>query len=154
MRCLNRYSLTRDVVFLRSIFSLLCFGIFLNINHSYAFGIFLNINHSYADESFVVTGNTYEESYIHKLDLTVANQYGEVEITKIGLFSPFRRYSWFRVGDVIEAINGKKTTVLGLSELKENSTPWVKYRRGSETSEIQIGLEKTIFGQHDYSTHR
>ena len=142
MRCLNRYRFTRDVVFLRSIFSLLCFGIILNINHSYA------------DESFVVTGNTYEESYIHKLDLTVANQYGEVEITKIGLFSPFRRYSWFRVGDIIETINGKKTTVLVLSALKENSTPWVKYRRGSETSEIQIGLEKTIFGHHDYSTLR
>ncbi|GEM_PF-3373523 len=84
--------------------------------------------------------------YIYSLDLTVAeNDSEDIEIIKIGLYSPFRRYSWFRVGDVIESINGINATINELSSLRDYETPWIKFRRGHDVSEVQIGLEKTMY---------
>lgn len=87
-----------------------------------------------------------EEEYIRNLDLTVVERdEGDVAILKIGRHSPFRRYSWFRVGDVIEEVNGVKSTVYVLHALT-NETPKIKYRRGIEFSTIrQIGLETNIY---------
>ena len=88
----------------------------------------------------------YQHGYIYNLDLTVKeDEVGKYEIVKIGYYSPFRRYSWFRPGDVIEAVNGEKTTLCVLSGLDKNQTPWIKYRRGATVSEKQIGLEMTVF---------
>lgn len=87
-----------------------------------------------------------EEEYIRNLDLTVVERdEGNVAILKIGRHSPFRRYSWFRVGDVIEEVNGVKSTVYVLHALT-NESPKIKYKRGVGLSIIrQIGLEKNIY---------
>lgn len=92
-----------------------------------------------------------EEEYIRHLDLTVIESVeGDVTIIKIGRHSPFRRYSWFRVGDVIEEVNGVKSTVYVLHSLS-SEPPRIKYRRGLEMSAIrQIGLEKTVYGRPLY----
>ncbi len=87
-----------------------------------------------------------EEEYISNLDLTVVeHDEGNVAIMKIGRYSPFRRYSWFRVGDVIEEVNGVKSTAYALHALT-NESPKIKYRRGVGLSTMrQIGLEKNIY---------
>ncbi len=70
------------------------------------------------------------------------NDRGDIEIVKTGIYSPFRRYSWFRVGDMIEIINGEKTSVLVLHSLRYHETPWIKYRRGNDISKLQNRFEK------------
>ena len=88
----------------------------------------------------------YQNGYIYNLDLTVReDEVGKYQIVKIGYYSPFRRYSWFRPGDIIEAVNGEEATLCVLSRLDKNQTPWIKYRRGATVSEKQIGLEITVF---------
>ena len=74
-----------------------------------------------------------DQGYIPSLHLTVTeNDRGDIEIVKTGIYSPFRRYSWFRVGDMIEIINGERTSVLVLHSLRYHETPWIKYRRGND----------------------
>lgn len=115
------------------------------------FGILLSFSSTHANEPAVILDMGFESDYIYSLDLTVMrSDDGDVKIVKIGFFSPFRRYSWFRVGDVIETVNGRRTTVYALSNLNQNETPWIKYRRGLVVSELQIGLEKVIYSQSYY----
>ena len=55
--------------------------------------------------------------YIWFLGITVAeNHNGNINIIDIRRHGPFRRYSWFHVRDVIEAVNGKKVNVFELQE--------------------------------------
>ena len=93
-----------------------------------------------------------ESEYIKALDITVIEQEeGNVAILQIGRYSPFRRYSWFRAGDVIESVNGVKTTVYVLNSLQKDQDPHVKYRRGDNVSaERQISLEISIYGLPPY----
>ncbi len=98
--------------------------------------------------AFLLTPNAYAfEEYIKILDITVVEQdEGEVTILKIGRFSPLRRYSWFRVGDIIESVDGIKTTVYSLLAINENQGPHIKYRRGTDLeAERQISLEKPVY---------
>ena len=104
-----------------------------------------------AGEQAVWMEREMAQDYIYSLDLTVVeNDLGDIKIVKIGYYSPFRRYSWFRVGDVIEEVNGERTTLYSLSSLSKHETPWIKYRRGPEVSEKQIGLETSVFGPSDF----
>ena len=101
----------------------------------------------------LLASNTYADNeYIKALDITVAEQNeGSVVILQIGRYSPFRRYSWFRAGDVIETVNGVKTTVYVLNSLQKNQDPYIKYRRGVNISaERQISLEMSIYGLPPY----
>lgn len=93
-----------------------------------------------------------DNEYIKALDITVAEQdRGGVVILEIGKYSPFRRYSWFRVGDVLETVDGVKTSVYVLNSLQKNQDPHIKYRRGVNISaERQIGLEQPIYGPPSY----
>lgn len=102
---------------------------------------------------FLPVPNAYAvEEYIKILDITVIEQdEGEVAIIKIGRFSPLRRYSWFRVGDIIETVDGIKTTVYSLLAINENQGPHIKYRRGADLeAERQISLEKPIYDRPLY----
>ncbi|KMP12542.1 hypothetical protein UZ36_00285 [Candidatus Nitromaritima sp. SCGC AAA799-C22] len=111
----------------------------------------LNFGAAHAENEIFFDEPGMEQEYIHTLDLTVIeSDRGDIQIAKIGYYSPFRRYSWFRVGDVIESVNGEKTTLITLYGLAENETPWIKYRRGFEVSEKQIGLEKVMYGPPDF----
>ncbi len=86
--------------------------------------------------------------YIKALDLTVEeNAESEVVIVAIGRYSPFRRYSWFREGDVIESVDNEKATIWGLNALTNSQDPRIAYRRGEhEVSVVQISLEKSFYG--------
>ena len=101
----------------------------------------------------LMASNAYaEREYIETLDITVVEHGdGAVVILAIGRHSPFRRYSWFRVGDVIETVDGVKTTVYVLNSLRESQDPLIKFRRGVDLStERQIGLERSIYGLPPY----
>jgi len=85
--------------------------------------------------------------YIQALDITVAETpSGDIDIIHIGRYGPFRRYSWFRVGDVIEAVDGKKVSIFDLQGIDRSQTPVIRYRRGQYTAERQISLERTLYG--------
>ncbi len=117
-------------------------------------GIMFTFNSTLAMEGVDIQILNLDKDYIHSLDLTVMkNDSGDIEIVKIGYYSPFRRYSFFRVGDVIETVNGERTTIFALSSLGDYETPWIKYRRGNDIAELQIGLEKTVYGPPDYLDH-
>lgn len=103
--------------------------------------------------AFLSTPQVYaNEEYIKALDITVLERdEGDVVILKIGRFSPFRRYSWFRAGDVIENVDGVKTTIYVLHALHSNQDPHIKYRRDNGlTAMRQISLEKPVYGPPAY----
>ena len=97
----------------------------------------------------------YDE-YIKSLDITVTeNEEGNVAIVNIGRYSPFRRYSWFRVGDVIETVDGVKTSIFVLVALQNNQTPHIKFKRSNDNSaERQISLINPVYGVPDYIDYR
>jgi hypothetical protein len=45
---------------------------------------------------------------------------------------------------MIEIINGERTSVFVLPSLRYYKTPWIKYRRGNQISELQNRFEKII----------
>ncbi|MFQ5672476.1 MAG: hypothetical protein ACE5G9_05225 [Nitrospinales bacterium] len=102
----------------------------------------------YPNQGYAITmvkGMTGE--YIKVLDITVAeNRQGDINIVRIGRYGPFKRYSWFRVGDVIEAVDGKKVSIFDLQGIDQSQTPFIRYRRGRQTAERQISLERTLYG--------
>ncbi|MBI5427711.1 MAG: hypothetical protein HZA02_05445 [Nitrospinae bacterium] len=94
-------------------------------------------------------GFTFDRhEYIKTLDITVEeNAESEVVIVNIGRYSPFRRYSWFRAGDVIESVDNAKATIWGLNALTNSQEPRITYRRGAHgISAVQISLEKSFYG--------
>lgn len=97
-------------------------------------------------------GHAFERvEYIKVLDITVAKDIsGDIKIVNIGRHGPFRRYSWFRVGDVIEAIDGVKTGILELREIDRKQDPKIRFRRGMRVVERQISLETILYGDPPY----
>lgn len=93
-----------------------------------------------------------EAEYITVLDITVVeHENGNVAILQIGRYSPFRRYSWFRAGDIIVEINGIKTTTFILNALDRKNEPFIKYKRGADpVAERQISLRQPVFGLPPY----
>lgn len=93
-----------------------------------------------------------EAEYITVLDITVFERAdGDVAILQIGRYSPFRRYSWFRVGDVIVEVNGIKTTTFVLNTLHKNQEPYIKFKRGADAiAERQISLGQPVYGLPPY----
>lgn len=93
--------------------------------------------------------------YIWVLDINVTtNDNGEVMITKIGRFGPFRRYSWFRVGDVIEAVDGSKPSIFDLQMIDRKRLPKIRFRRGTERGERQISLERSYYGYPSWANRK
>ncbi len=91
------------------------------------------------------------KEYIFKLDLTVLEKInGDIEINKIGPRSPFRRYSWFRVGDVIEEVNNQKASIFLLTTLNHDQLAWIKYRRKLVIEKKQIDLKLSVYGPSPY----
>ena len=89
--------------------------------------------------------------YIFKLDLTVLKKInGDIEIIEIGRVSPFRRYSWFRAGDVIEEVNNQKASLFLLTTLNHDQIAWIKYRRRSVVQKKQIDLKVSVYGRPPY----
>ena len=85
--------------------------------------------------------------YISGLDLFVVEKIdGDIQINKIGMLSPFRRYSWFRVGDVIEEVNNKRVSIDLLNNLHNNQIAWIKYRRRLVVEKKQIDLKLSVYG--------
>lgn len=93
-----------------------------------------------------------EAEYITVLDITVVeHENGNVAILQIGRYSPFRRYSWFRAGDIIVEINGIKTTTFILNSLDKKNEPFIKFKRGADPeAERQISLRQPVFGLPPY----
>lgn len=102
----------------------------------------ISVSNAYADD----------KEYIKTLDITVVEyNEGAVAILQIGRYSPFRRYSWFRIGDIIETVDGVKTTVYVLNSLQKNQDPHIKYRRGVDIpAERQISLEMPVYDRPPY----
>ena len=94
--------------------------------------------------------------YIKSLDITVIeSSEGDVAIQEIGRHSPFRRYSWFRIGDVIQEVDGIKTSIYVLVALQNNQTPHIKYKRSGDLSaERQISLVKSVYGVPDFVNYK
>ena len=96
-----------------------------------------------------------KEEYISHLDLLVCeNNEGKVEIVKIGRLSPFRKYSWFRVGDLIEEVEGQAASVILLHSTYGNLQAWIKFRRGGLSRKIQMPLTLSIYGLPGWLPHR
>lgn len=102
----------------------------------------ISVSNAYADN----------KEYIKTLDITVVEyNEGAVGILQIGRYSPFRRYSWFRIGDIIETVDGVKTTVYVLNSLQKNQDPYIKYKRGVDIpAERQISLEMSVYDRPPY----
>ncbi len=104
-----------------------------------------------ATESYSPGEQIVQKEYIRVLDITVLeNESGEIRIADIGRYSPFRRYSWFRVGDVIERVDGVRTSIFRLNSLNNYQLLWVKYRRGPKSVKRQISLELSVYGLPPY----
>ena len=101
---------------------------------------------------FQVTPIYAETEYITVLDITVVeHDNGNVAILQIGRYSPFRKYSWFRAGDVIVEINGIKTTTFALNALDKKHEPFIKFQRGTDPIvERQISLRQSVYGLPPY----
>lgn len=100
----------------------------------------------YAEKSWGV-----ETEYIAVLDLTIwENENGEIQITQIGRYSPFRRYSWFRAGDVILSLNGREPSIFSLNSLSNDQSLSVKFKRDGFVGEREISLELSVYGLPPY----
>lgn len=92
--------------------------------------------------------------YVWILDITVdQGNNGEITIAAIGRYGPFRRYSWFRIGDVIEAVDGVRVaSIFDLLSIHREQDPFIRYRRGVDVEEKQISLERSIYGAPPFLT--
>ncbi len=88
----------------------------------------------------------YPGEYIRHLDIVVdENEDGNITIVKIGKWSPFRRYPWFRAGDTIDKVEGKKASLFILHSLLPNQDAWITYTRDI-SHKVQINLTLISFG--------
>lgn len=89
----------------------------------------------------------YTGEYIRHLDLVVDEGHdGSIVIVKIGRWSPFRRYPWFRAGDTIDEVENQKASILVLRSLTANQDAWITFTRGEDSKKVQINLALNFFG--------
>ncbi|MBT3365688.1 MAG: hypothetical protein HN472_14400 [Nitrospina sp.] len=89
----------------------------------------------------------YPGEYIRHLDIIVnEDESGSISIVKIGRWSPFRRYPWFRAGDTIDEVEEKKASLISLRSLIRNQDAWISYTRGEYSHRVQINLKLNFFG--------
>ena len=98
---------------------------------------------------YVLSAGEEEIRYIPTLDLEVTQTLdGKIEIVRIGPYSPFRKYCLFRIGDIIETVDGQETTLFLLYALGNEQNPRIQFnRKGLFTDVVQISLRLSIYGK-------
>ncbi len=114
---------------------ILCFATFL-----------INVDPSKAHDHTASAMMKYPGEYIKHLDIVVdTSKDGSVSIVKIGRWSPFRRYPWFRLGDTILEVEGKKASLSVLHSLIQNKQAWITFTREDYLNKVQINLSLNFF---------
>jgi hypothetical protein len=112
----------------------------------FSVSLLISVGVSHAHNHTLQNMLQYSGEYIQHLNIVVdEDKHGSITIVKIGKWSPFRRYPWFRKGDTIDKVEGKKANLLVLRSLIPNQDVWITYTR-DESFRVQINLTPIFFG--------
>ena len=92
---------------------------------------------------------------IKTLGISVSeNTQGSLTLVRITQTPPFRRYSFFTVGDLIQKIDHEDSSIFGLESLQETDEPFITFysMRLQRQVRVQIKLNHSLYPKPPYVT--